>query len=142
MKRQLPGAGKIKGNINHLYDHKPSTSCELIGEQSKCIIEYDFRKPVTLNGLDANYGGNSFMRIWYQKGDNWVPLVWDNYTVSTNHHPTFPDTTARLWRVEIHEGRSKNFQTLRFYHNPHRILKNGQLPQMKSANYLPPIQPQ
>ena len=134
-------SGNIKGNIDHLYDFDHSTFCDLISAESKSIIEYDFGSSVTLNGLDANYGGSCFIRVWYKNGETWVPLVWDNYSVNTSHHPVFPDTKARLWRLEIQHGRTKRFHSLRFYYNPNMFSKHSRLPQMENAKYLPPIQP-
>ena len=134
--------GSVNGNKAGLYDFDPSTSCDFVSEGSKSIIEYDFGKEVTLNGLDANYGGSCFIRVWYQDGETWIPLVWDNYSVNTSHHPTFPDTKAALWRLEIKHGSPMKFQTLRFYHNSNLISKRGALPQSEHPKCLPPIQPQ
>lgn len=134
--------GSVKGNIDHFYDFDHATYCDLSSDQSKSIIEYDFGSAVTLNGLDAHYGRTCFIRVWYKKGARWVPLVWDNYTVSTSHHPVFPDTTARLWRLEIHHGRNMRYHTLRFYHNPNMFLKHDRLPQMDYTKFQPTIQPQ
>ncbi len=134
--------GSVKGNVGHLHDFDHKTSCDLVSEQSKNVIEYDFGKDVTLNGLDARYGGSHFMRVWYKDKDTWIPLVWDNYSVDTGHHPTFPDTTASLWRLEIQHDNTSKFQTLRFYHNPNVISKRASLPQTNHPGSLPPIQPQ
>lgn len=134
--------GSIIGNSNHFHDFDHSTSCELVSEESKSIIEYDFGKDVTLNGLDANYDGSCFIRVWYKAEETWIPLVWDNYSVNTSHHPTFPDTTASVWRLEIQHENKINFQTLRFYHNRHLISKRGSLPQSNHPKCLPSIQPQ
>lgn len=134
--------GKLNGNKNHLYDFDLSTSCELVSANSKSVIEYDFGRDVTLNGLDAAFGGNCFIRVWYRDRDAWVPLVWDNYSVNTGHHPVFPDTSARVWRLEIQHGGNMQFQTLRFYHNPNMQLKHARLPQMDSAKFIPAIEPQ
>ncbi|MGB0991542.1 MAG: DUF6288 domain-containing protein, partial [Akkermansiaceae bacterium] len=134
--------GTIKGESSALLDHKQNTHCDLTSNNSKSILEFDFGKSITLNGLDANYSRATFMRIWYKQGETWIPTVWDNYSVRTSHHPTFPDTKARFWRVEIHHSRTMRLHTLRFYHNPNMILKHGRLPQMDKPNTLPPIQPQ
>lgn len=135
-------SGSINGDLENLYDFDHETSCELIGENSKSIIQYDFGKEVTLNGLDAHYNGFHFIRVWYQNRGKWIPLVWDNYSVSTSHHPVFPDTQARSWRLEIHHSGNMEMQTLRFYHNPHRILPQAKLPQMDAAQFVPDIKPQ
>lgn len=134
--------GSMKGNIDDLYDFNRNTFCELVSQQTKNIIEYDFGKEVTLNGLDANYGGSCFIRIWYKNGENWTPLVWDNYSVDTSHHPVFPDTKATLWRLEFHHGGNLKLQTLRFYHNPNMVVQHPRLPQMDDVKFLPPVQPE
>jgi len=133
-------SGSIEGDIENLYDFKVDTLCKLTSAESKSIIEYDFAKAVTLNGLDGSFG-NCFIRVWYKQGEKWIPLVWDNYSVKTSHHPVFPDTTAKLWRVEMNHRGKMDVSTLRFYHNPNMIFKHGRLPQMDNENLLPPIQP-
>lgn len=133
--------GSIEGNTDHLYDFSRGTHCTLTGAERVNIIEYDFFRAVKLNGLDADYGGAQFIRVWYKKGDAWVPLVWDNYSVGTSHHPVFPETSARLWRVEIHHGGKLRVNTLRFYHNANVMIKHGTHPQSEDASFLPPIQP-
>lgn len=137
-----PIIGKIEGNSDNLLDLNQQTECNFIGQNSKTILEYDFGQEVTANGLDANYAGNTFMRIWVKKQDTWIPLVWDNYSVSTGQHPTFPDTKARLWRIEIQPGARKTFQSLRLYHNPHTFAPRKPLPQQTSKTVIPAILPQ
>ena len=134
--------GSIEGDTKDLYDFDHNTSCNFISDQSKSIIEYDFGKDVTLNGLDATFDGTHYMRIWYKNGEKWIPLVWDNYSVNTSHHPTFPDTTADLWRLEIRHDNPIKIQTLRFYHNPHVISKRDKLPQSLHPECLPTLQPE
>ncbi len=133
--------GSVKGNPGHLFDFDHETSCDFVSEQSKNVIEYDFGKDVTLNGLDIRYDGSNFIRVWYKDKGNWIPLVWDNYSANSSHHPTFPDTTASLWRLEIQHNNTSKFQTLRFYHNPNVISKRGKLPQTTHPESLPSIQP-
>lgn len=134
--------GNLDGKTGDLHDASMGSACTLTADNGKNIIEFDFGKAVTLNGVDTGYDGSCFIRVWYRDGDTWVPLVWDNYTAHSNHHPTFPDTKASEWRLELQLNGSKPFRTLRFYHNPHRILDQGRLPQMDKRDILPPIQPE
>ena len=133
--------GQVVGDINDLYDYDNDTSCQIKSDKSKAIIEYDFGKEITLNGLDANYRGSCFLRVWCKKGDKWVPVVWDNYTPNTSQNPRFPDTKAALWRVEVQPGREKKFSTLRFYYNPNRVMRKRRLLQFSDDKYSVPIQP-
>jgi len=131
--------GSIIGDIEHLYDLDRATTCDLKHGKGGSLIEYDFGKEVALNGLDMNYDRSCFIRVWCQKGDNWIPLVWDNYSPNTGHHPTFPETTASKWRVEVIGGKGKKIQTLRFYHNPNKQQTRSALIQLKDAKYIPEI---
>lgn len=133
-------SGKVDGDIKNLADFSLDTHCRFSGENSVTLIEYDFGTAVKLNGVDADFQGSRFMRVWYHDGADWVPLVWDNYSVGTGHHPVFPDTIARLWRLEMNAGAQLDVQTLRFYHNQNLLLKRGTFPQAVKKEYLPPIQ--
>jgi hypothetical protein len=133
--------GQVEGDFNHLADFSLDTQCRFSGENSTMILEYDFGTAVKLNGVDADFQGSHFMRVWYQDGADWVPLVWDNYSVGTSHHPVFPDTTARLWRLEMGFSGQLDVQTLRFYHNPNVVMKRQPFPQSMNKEYLPPVQP-
>jgi hypothetical protein len=133
--------GKMDGNFNHLADFSLETQCRFSGTHSTMIVEYDFGTAVKLNGVDADYQGSRFMRVWYQDGVNWIPLVWDNYSVGTGHHPVFPDTSARLWRLEMGFAGQLDVQTLRFYHNPNAVMERKPFPQSVNRDYLPPVQP-
>lgn len=134
-------SGKVDGDLNDLADFSLDTKCRFSGANSTVVLEYDFGSAVNLNGADADFQGSRFMRVWYQDGTNWIPLVWDNYSVGTGHHPVFPDTTARLWRMEMNTGPQLDVQTLRFYHNPNLLRKRGAFPQSLQKEFLPPIQP-
>ncbi len=134
--------GKINGDIENLYDFKHATFCDLVPSNGKSIIEYDFGKEITLNGVDTNIARATFIRVWYKKDDKWVPLVWDNYSVNTGHHPVFPDTKARFWRLEFQHDRNEKFHTLRFYYNSNMLLKHSAFPQSEDTKYMPPIQPE
>jgi hypothetical protein len=133
--------GKVDGDMNHLMDFSLDTRCKFSGVDSTAILEYDFGDAVKLNGLDADFQGGRFIRVWYHDGQGWIPLVWDNYSVGTGHHPVFPDTTARLWRVEMRFGGQLEVQTLRFYHNPNHLTRRLPLPQSVKKEYQPSIQP-
>ncbi len=133
--------GTLEGDPAHLADFSLETQCRLTSSDSAAVLEYDFGVEVRLNGLDADFQGSRFMRVWHHNGENWVPLVWDNYSVGTGHHPVFPDTSARLWRVEMQFGGSLDVQTMRFYHNPNTVMERKPLPQSTDSRYLPPIQP-
>jgi hypothetical protein len=135
-------AGKMEGDFAHLADFSLETRCRFSGVNSTMIAEYDFGTAVTLNGVDADFDGGRFLRVWYQEGERWIPLVWDNYTVGTGHHPVFPNTTARLWRIEMGVGAQLDVPTLRFYHNPHAVIDRKSFPQSTNKDYLPPIQPE
>ena len=139
--RQEAVVGRIEGDPEHLTDFSLETGCRFHAEDSTMIVETDFGQPVTLNGLDADYQGFRFLRVWYQHGEDWVPLVWDNYSVSTSHHPVFPVTTARVWRLEMQFNGHLDVQTLRFYHNPNTVINRRPHPQSLDRQYLPPIQP-
>lgn len=65
----------------------------------------------------------------------------DNYSVGTGHHPVFPDTTARLWRLEMGFAGQLEVQTLRFYHNPNAVMERKPFPQSVNKDYLPSFQP-
>lgn len=134
--------GKMEGDFAHLADFSLETRCRFSGVNSTMIAEYDFGTAVTLNGVDADFDDGRFLRVWYQEGERWIPLVWDNYTVSTGHHPVFPNTTARLWRIEMGVGAQLDVSTLRFYHNPHAVIDRKSFPQSTNKDYLPPIQPE
>ena len=129
--------GTIEGDLKNLEDFDYDTFCEIKHEAGKSIIEYDFGKEVTLNGLDANYKHGCFIRVWFKDGSKWTPLVWDNYSSDTSQNPTFPDTKAKLWRVEIQNGGGKRFHTLRFYHNPNIFVKQAQPAHVRDKKLLP-----
>lgn len=129
--------GTIEGDHKNLSDFDYDTYCEIKHEAGKSIIEYDFGKEITLNGLDANYRHGCFIRVWAKSGNKWIPLVWDNYSADTSHNPTFADTKAKLWRVEVQNGGGKRFHTLRFYHNPNMIVKQGQPPHARDNKLFP-----
>lgn len=139
--RQEALVGRIDGNLDHLADFSLDTQCRFHAENSMLILETDFGQPITLNGLDADYQGFRFLRVWYHEGSDWVPLVWDNYSVGTGHHPVFPDTTARLWRIEMRFDGHFDMHTLRYYHNPNAVMKRSPLPQSVNKEFLPPILP-
>jgi hypothetical protein len=139
--RQETLVGRMEGDPAHLADFSLDTRCRFHAENSRVVLESEFSQPVTLNGLDADFSGFRFLRVWYHDGSDWVPLVWDNYSVGTSHHPVFPDTTARLWRLEMRFDGSLDLPTLRYYQNPNTILKRQPLPQSIDKQYLPPIQP-
>ena len=139
--RQETVAGHMEGNPDNLMDFSPATQCRFHAENGRLILETEFAQPIALNGLDADYQGSRFLRVWYHDGADWVPLVWDNYSVGTGHHPVFPDTTARLWRLEMRFDGHFDIQTLRYYHNPNTIIKRAPHPQSIDKQYLPPIQP-
>ena len=131
--------GKMEGDPAHLLDFSLQTQCRIISVNSKVVLDYDFGTDVKLNGVDADFPGGRFMRVWYQDGEDWVPLVWDNYSVSTGHHPVFPDTTARFWRLELGFDGQLDLPTLRFYHNPNTITKRAPHPQSSDKKLLPTI---
>jgi len=133
--------GKVDGDFKNLADFSLATQCRFSGANSTMMLEYDFGTAVKLNGVDADFQGSRFMRVWYQDGGGWIPLVWDNYSVGTGHHPVFPDTTARLWRLEMRFDGHLDVQTLRFYHNPNAVIKRTPHPQSIDKKFLPPIQP-
>jgi len=139
--RQEALIGTVEGDFSHLADFSLDTQCRFSAENTTMMLEYDFGTAVKLNGVDADFQGSRFMRVWYQDGNAWIPLVWDNYSVGTSHHPVFPDTTARLWRLEMHFGGQLDVQTLRFYHNPNVVMERKPFPQSNDKKYLPPIQP-
>jgi hypothetical protein len=132
-------AGRIEGDPAHLLDFSPDTQCRFQAENNRVIVESDFGQPVPLNGIDLDYQGFRFLRVWYHNGSDWVPLVWDNYSVSTGHHPVFPDTTAQLWRLEMRFDGHADVQTLRYYHNPHTILTRTSHPQSSDPKFLPSL---
>lgn len=132
--------GNVVGDMNAWTDHSGDTTATIKMDDGKAVVEYDFGKAVTINGLDVK-DVSTFIRVWYHDGSNWVPLVWDNYSTNTNHHPVFADTKARGWRVEF-QGRDVPLKTLRFYHNPHTLLERLPEIQTKDAKYLPPIKPE
>lgn len=140
-RKQEVRVGKVDGDFNQLADFSLDTGCRFSGENSTMILEYDFGTAVNLNGVDADFQGSRFMRVWYHDSVKWIPLVWDNYSVGTGHHPVFPDTTARLWRLEMGFAGQLDVQTLRFYHNPNTVMKRLALPQSLNKEYLPPIRP-
>lgn len=133
--------GTIEGDLKNLEDFDYDTAVQVKHEGGKSVLEYDFKKAITLNGLDANYSNGCFIRIWYKDRNDWIPLVWDNYTANTSHNPTFPDTEARLWRVEIKHGNGLKLHTLRFYQNPNRIIKRKPLLHSKGKGYPAAFQP-
>ena len=132
--------GTLQGDWKHLYDHKAETTCNLNYVDGKGIIEFDYGKLVTLNGLDARCGSGLF-RIWYHNGDTWLPLVWDRYSVNTSHSPMFPNTKAQRWRVEIGHGRGKKLETLRLIRNLNRVNKMEPQFHTQDSEYYPEIQP-
>lgn len=140
-RKQEVRVGKMDGNFNDLADFSLETQCKFSGENSMMILEYDFGTAMNLNGLDADFQGSRFMRVWYQDGTDWIPLVWDNYSVATGHHPVFPDTTARLWRVEMNFPGQLDVQTLRFYQNPNTVIVRRPYPQSVNKDFLPLIHP-
>lgn len=129
--------GRMEGEPGTLIDFSLDTQCRFHADNNRVIIESDFGQPVALNGIDLDYQGFRFLRVWYQDGTEWVPLVWDNYSVSTGHHPVFPDTTARLWRLEMRFDGHADVQTLRYYHNPNTIIKRAPHPQSQDKQYPP-----
>ncbi len=129
--------GTMTGDMKNLHDFQGETVCEFQPSNGKSVIEYDFGKAVTLNGLDTDH--RRFIRIWCKQGEQWVPVIWDNYTPHTSHNPRFPDTTAQLWRVEIQHRRKMNLHTLRFYQNPNRIIKHDGLIQLKDPKFQPAL---
>jgi hypothetical protein len=131
--------GRIEGNPAALLDFSLDTQCRFHADNNRVIVESDFGQPVTLNGLDLDYPGFRFLRVWYHNGSDWVPLVWDNYSVSTGHHPVFPDTTANLWRLEMRFDGHADIQTLRYYHNPNTLIQRTPHPQSTDPKYLPSI---
>ncbi|GAA5497034.1 hypothetical protein Rhal01_03222 [Rubritalea halochordaticola] len=131
--------GQVAGDMAAWVDHEESSAIIKM-DDGKAVLEYDFGKPVAINGLDVK-DARAFIRVWYHDGSHWVPLVWDNYSTNTNHHPVFPETKAQRWRLEFH-GRDLKLKTLRFYHNPHTLMPRQPLAQSKDAKYLPPIQPE
>jgi len=137
--RQEALAGNIEGDMNHLADFSLETRCRFSASGSTMMLEYDFGTAVELNGVDADFQGARFMRVWVQDGADWIPLVWDNYSVGTGHHPVFPDTKARLWRLEMAFDGDLDVQTLRFYHNPNAVMKRDPLVQSVGKAYLPPV---
>lgn len=135
--------GKIKGDLNHLHDFDYETFCDMQPDGGKNIVEYDFGQAVTLNGLDVNYRHGGFLRVWFYDGKTWIPIAWDNYSPDTSYNPTFPDTKAQRWRVEINSGRDKRIHTLRFYFNPNMINKQEQAPHVSDGKLIPAsIQPE
>jgi hypothetical protein len=140
-RKQEVRVGKVDGNFNDLADFSLETQCKFSGENSTMILEYDFGSAVSLNGVDADFQGSRFMRVWYQDGTDWIPLVWDNYSVGTGHHPVFPNTTARFWWIEMNFPGQLDVQTLRFYQNPNAVIARKPYPQSVNKNFLPQIQP-
>jgi hypothetical protein len=139
--RQQAVVGRMEGEADHLLDFSLDTRCRFSAADSTLILESDFGQPVTLNGVDADFQGSRFMRVWHHDGTDWIPLVWDNYSVGTGHHPVFPDTNARLWRLEMRFDGNLDVQTLRFSQNPNTVMDRKPLPQSVDKQYLPPIQP-
>jgi len=133
--------GTVEGDLGHLADFSLETQCRFTGANSTVVLEYDFGVDAELNGVDADFQGSRFMRVWYQDGKDWIPLVWDDYSVGTGQHPVFPDTRARLWRLEMQFGGTLDVQTLRFYYNPNSVMERKPFPQSVDKQYLPPIQP-
>lgn len=131
--------GKIEGDMLHLSDFSLETRCKFTSDGPVTIAEFDYGNPVSLNGLDADFPGTRFLRIWYHDGSDWIPLVWDNYSVGTGHHPVFPLTTARLWRLELGHTGPLEVATLRFYNNPNTLMKRESLPQSIDKRYQPAL---
>jgi len=131
--------GTVRGDIGLLHDFDNKTQCGLSLVKGRAVMEYDFGQPVTANGLDIQLNRGGMVRIWYKKGENWVPLLWDNFTPHTGYNPRFADTTAQRWRVEIQHSRSNQVQTLRFYHNTNRIAPQPAAVQAQDTKLLPSI---
>jgi hypothetical protein len=133
--------GTHAGEWEAFHDFSNATQARIGAVDSRAVVEFDFGSDVTANGLDASFPGTQFMRIWYHDGAAWIPVVWDNYSVGTGHHPVFPDITAQRWRVEFAHGGELPVATLRFYHNPNTRMVREAHPQMKDPAALPPIEP-
>ncbi|MCH7227376.1 DUF6288 domain-containing protein [Haloferula sp. A504] len=133
--------GTHAGEWEAFHDFSNATQARIGAVDSRAVVEFDFGSDVTANGLDASFPGTQFMRIWYHDGAAWIPVVWDNYSVGTGHHPVFPDITAQRWRVEFAHGGELPVATLRFYHNPNTRMVRDAHPQMKDPAALPPIEP-
>lgn len=131
--------GKLEGDINHLADFSMDTRCKVSAVNSTASLEFDFGTEVKLNGVDADFQGGRFLRVWYHDGANWIPLVWDNYSVGTGQHPVFPDTAARLWRIEMQFTGQLDVPTLRFYYNPNVLAARTPFPQAVNKQFLPPL---
>ncbi|MFM7181957.1 MAG: DUF6288 domain-containing protein [Verrucomicrobiales bacterium] len=138
--RQATVVGRMEGDPAHLADFSLDTKCRFHAENGRLILETEFAQAIALNGLDADYPGSRFLRVYYHDGADWVPLVWDNYSVGTGHHPVFPETTAQRWRLEMRFDGQLDIQTLRYYQNPNTIMERKPLPQSIEKQYRPPIQ--
>ncbi|NWK57486.1 NPCBM/NEW2 domain-containing protein [Verrucomicrobiaceae bacterium N1E253] len=129
--------GSVDGDWENLYDFDDNTGVEIKPSDGKTVIAYDFGKAVTLNGLDVRYQHGNFVRVSYQRNGQWIPLVWDRYSPHTGHNPRFPDTEAQHWKVELQHGRNAKLSTLRFYHNPNRILNSPAYIQSQQPDSFP-----
>ncbi|MFC4992216.1 DUF6288 domain-containing protein [Rubritalea tangerina] len=145
VKHEVPASvkavrGAIDGDLAAWTDHSGETVATVKMDEGKAVLEYDFGKAVTLNGLDVK-DSRAYMRVWYHDGQQWIPLVWDSYSSYSNQNPVFPDTQAQKWRIEFF-GRDLKLKTLRFYYNRHQLTKRLPLIQSVDTKFLPPIQPE
>ena len=112
--------GEAAGNINTIADGNFATGINLKPYEETAIIEFDFGKETTLNGLDIVRKGGGLVRIWAEVNGKWIPIVWDDYSSYANFHPEFYTLKAKVWRVELQRRGNIEVKDILFYHNKNR----------------------
>ena len=112
--------GEAAGNINAIADGNFTTGINLKPYEETAIIEFDFGKETTLNGMDIVKKGGGLVRIWAEINSKWIPIIWDDYSSYANFHPEFYTLKAKRWRVELQRRGNIELKDILFYHNKNR----------------------